>query len=502
MPKRLVFCVLFALLSGAAFGQTITVTSPRSGDTWRVGETHAITWTKSGVMDDEVKVLLFQSGARVLEIADRVPNSGSSSWTIPASVAPGQYVVRVRTIDSAVIDNSDEFAIAGPASSGGSSSAGPLHLVSPNGKENIIIGRPFRITWDARPGGPADALVDLALWREGKRVGILAQGIPLKAKLFDWTAGRFQGGAAPAGDGYTVRIQVRGASAEDESDRGFVLAAEAEGDLELVAVENQGNKVAARIKSTFPRFADTVMYEMRRPGGATPFRYPLSMLFEGPGEKVYTMETIIPSRPTDADYCCSTYEMSLDTTNRIEETNEQNNHQTGRLYGNPTFAIIDAIKWGAYEEPRDPQRGQTFNVHTGRIETIPISGTHGGQQPWRVIQHLAVFMRNCGYDRIMHGELRVSQVGELFPDERPGPTSGGFLPSHRTVVLLRQTSIPYLGAYGKEMHFNTDVIAFHPVPSEIIVEYIWEDEGVHSDFAVFRFNIDFRNLLDRPTPKP
>jgi hypothetical protein len=317
-------------------------------------------------------------------------------------------------------------------------------------------------------------------------------------KLFNWTAGRFQGGAAPAGDGYTVRIRVRGTSAEDESDRGFVLAAEAEGDLELVAVENQGNKVAARIKSTFPRFADTVMYEMRRPGGATPFRYPLSMLFEGPGEKVYTMETIIPSRPADADYCCSTYEMFLDTTNRIEETNEQNNHQTACLYGNPAFAIIDTIRWGTTGRV---QRNQTLNVRPGSYEVYSLPGIHEsgqGNAPWRVPESLYIELRNCGYNRILNGELRVSQVGYLYPDEKPGSLGGGFLPSYRTVVLLR---LPVdLSPLGIEANRRTDFMAFHPVPSEIIVEYIWEGEGIHSDRAVFRFNVNFQ--FDRQTPKP
>ncbi len=496
MMKKIGFFALVVLLSGAAFGQTITVTSPRSGDTWRIGETHAVTWARSGAMDDEVKILLFQGGARESVIADRVPNSGSFSWTIPASVEPGRYVIRVRTIDTAVRDDSDEFTIAGPAApSGGSSTASPVRLIKPNGGGRIIIGRPYRIMWEARSGGPAGALVDLALWRRGGRVGTLAQGIPLKASFFDWTAGRFEGGTAPAGDGYTIRIRVRGASAEDESDGSFTLAAEAGGDLELVALENDGNKVMARIRSTFPRFANTVMYEMRRPTGApTPvYSYHLDMLFEGPGERVYTMETVIPSRPTDADWCCSTYEMTLDTTNRIEETNEGNNRRSACLYGNPTLAAVEDVTWTGTGHA---QRGQVLRVRSGTVNLYSLPGIHEsgeGSAPWRVVAHLNVELRNCGYHRISNGELRVSQVGELFPDEKPSALGGGFLREHRTVVLLRQP-VDLLDM-GREVYINTDSISFHPVSSEVIVEYLWEDEGVHSERSVFRFNIDFSSFL-------
>jgi hypothetical protein len=403
-------------------------------------------------------------------------------------------------MEGAVMDNSEEFTIAAAAQSQPSPPGqGPLTLLKPNGKERIVSGRLYPIAWKADPGGPAGATVDISLWHQGRSLGLLAQGIPLKVRSFDWTAGRMQGGAAPLGSGYTVRIRVHGTSIEDESDQGFTLVAEPEGDLQLVALENNGNKVAARIRSTFPRFADTVMYEMRRPGGTTPFRYPLSMLFEGPGEKVYTMENIIPSRPADADYCCSTYEMFLDTTNRVEETNEQNNHQTACLYGNPAFAIIDSIRWG--HSGYNPRRNQTLTVRPDSYQVYSLPGIHEpgqGNAPWRVPESLYVVLRNCGYNRISNGELRVSQVGYLFPDEKPGSLGGGFLLTHRTVVLLRMPLD--LLPLGRSLPCTTDSMAFHPVSSEIIVEYFWEGEGVHSDYAVFRFNVDFQ--FDRQTPKP
>jgi hypothetical protein len=489
MSKKLALCVVLSVFTGSAWGQNIVVTSPAGGDTWRIGEDHTITWTKTGAMDDEVKILLFQSGERVLEIAGRVPNSGRCPWLIPDTVVPGRYTVRVRTIDTAVADNSEGFAIEAAAAQPSPPPAqGPLTLVAPNGKEEIRVGDTFRITWRAvAGGGAADRTVDLFLYREGRAVGAIKENLPLMQRSFDWIAGRLLGGTAGPDRGYTVRIRVDGTTVEDESDRAFILlpgggaagGAAAGGDLELVDLENSGNKVAARIRSTFPRFAGSVMYEMRRPSWApTPvFRYPLNMLFEEPGEKVYIMENIVPSRPTDADFCASTYEMFLDITNLVEESNELNNHKAARLYGNPTFVVVERVWWGG----EDIFRGGTLRMRSGEIVRW------GNGSVRSVNQSLIVLLRNCGHDGIRSGELRVSQTGVLSGD-RPGMS-----PTYRTKELLHTPMA--LPALGRDQRRQTLEIAFDPSPSEIRVEFIWEDEGLHTDLAVFTFNVDFRDLL-------
>jgi len=485
MPRKSALFLMCSLWTVHAFGQSIVVTAPAAGVTWRVGETHMITWTKTGTMDDAVKIRLVQAGAIVLEIAENVPNSGSFSWTIPATVLPGTSVVRVRTMNNAVMDNSDAFGIAAAAASSGASH-GPVAVVSPNGKEVIPINRPFRITWQASSGGAEGRTVDLLLCRDGRPIGVVAENVPIMQRMFDWNVARLLAGSAELGPGYTIRIRVDGTTIQDESDREFVLdpgpaagGGGTGGDLVLVALENSGNKVAARIRSTFPRFAGTVMYEMRRPVGApTPvFRSPLTMLFEEPGEKTYVMENIIPSRPTDADFCASTYEMFLDITNLVEETNELTNHQTARLYGNPTFAVVEYVWWGG----QGTFRGGTLGVSSGEIVRW------GNGSVRSVNQVLYVQLRNCGYSNIRRGELRVSQIGVLRGD-RPGMS-----PTYRTKELLHDPQA--LPAMGREIRPQTLEIAFSPDPSEIRVEYIWEDDGLHTNMAVYSFYIDFRGYL-------
>ena len=201
------------------------------------------------------------------------------------------------------------------------------------------------------------------------------------------------------------------------------------------------------------------------------------MLFEEPGEKTYVMENIIPSRPTDADFCASIYEMFLDITNLVDETNELNNHQTSRLYGNPTFAVVEQVWWGGQET----FRGRTLGVSSGEIVRW------GNGSVRSVNQVLYVQLRNCGYNNIRNGELRVSQIGVLRGD-RPG-----MAPTYRTKELLHDPQA--LPAMGRDIRPQTLEIAFSPDDSEIRVEYIWEDDGLHTNKAVYSFFVDFRGYL-------
>ncbi len=225
MKKSVPFLFAVFLLASLAQAQSITVTSPAAGDSWSIGSTHDIVWTIQGTMDDKVKILLFQGGDRILEIAGRVPNSGRFPWLVPGMVVPGRYTIRVRTIDNAEVDNSDEFAITVAAAQPepSSPSPAPLTVVAPNGKEVIAIGSPFRITWRAISGGPADRTVDLFLFKDGRSVGVIAENVLLRQRNFEWAAGKVLGRTAEPGRGYAVRIRVDGTTIQDESDRTFML---------------------------------------------------------------------------------------------------------------------------------------------------------------------------------------------------------------------------------------------------------------------------------------
>jgi hypothetical protein len=48
---------------------------------------------------------------------------------------------------------------------------------------------------------------------------------------------------------------------------------------------------------------------------------------------------------------------------------------------------------------------------------------------------------------------------------------------------------------GRDIRPQTLEIAFSPDDSEIRVEYIWEDDGLHTNKAVYSFFVDFRGYL-------
>jgi hypothetical protein len=94
---RLLLSLLILAVSG--WSQTITVTAPAAGAIWKQGETKTIQWTKQGETGANVRITLRipdETGA-ALEIAQSAPNTGSFSWTIPDSVVPGTYFIRVRS---------------------------------------------------------------------------------------------------------------------------------------------------------------------------------------------------------------------------------------------------------------------------------------------------------------------------------------------------------------------------------------------------------------------
>lgn len=123
------------LLAASAWSQTITVTSPAAEAVWKQGETKTIQWTKQGETGANVRITLRAPGQTdaVLVIADPAPNSESYSWTIPATVAPGTYIIRVRSkSNSQATDDSAQFEIQ---QAGGSASTGPKRL-----KRSVPIG--------------------------------------------------------------------------------------------------------------------------------------------------------------------------------------------------------------------------------------------------------------------------------------------------------------------------------------------------------------------------
>jgi len=97
---------IFYISGGAS--PSIVITSPGFEYIWARGTSESIVWTVAGSQNNSVKITLYDStGLTLMNIMTlNTPNDGNYTWSIPTGLAPGDYIVRVKTIDNAVYDNS------------------------------------------------------------------------------------------------------------------------------------------------------------------------------------------------------------------------------------------------------------------------------------------------------------------------------------------------------------------------------------------------------------
>jgi hypothetical protein len=207
MNKRtaLLFIIVLGSFTGILSGQSITVTKPASGETWYQSQTREIIWTKLGNMPDTVKISLKESNSPVivLEIADGVSNSGSYSWPIPASVAPGQYKIRVKVKNSTIVDDSGAFTIAGAAAS--------ITVTKPAADERWHRSNAYAVTWTKMGTMPDSVKIDLYDKNGTAVVKPVAAGAP-NTGTYSWTVP----GDTVLGE-YRIRVKANGANVQGDS---------------------------------------------------------------------------------------------------------------------------------------------------------------------------------------------------------------------------------------------------------------------------------------------
>lgn len=83
---QFVLMISFSLVAGKSFGQSsIILTAPLSGSVWTSGNSGLVTWTKTNVSAQTVKILLSVNGGQTYGtvLLANAPNSGSATVTIP-----------------------------------------------------------------------------------------------------------------------------------------------------------------------------------------------------------------------------------------------------------------------------------------------------------------------------------------------------------------------------------------------------------------------------------
>jgi hypothetical protein len=194
--------------------------TPNGWERWNLGETRNITWT-AGDYTGTVRLVLFKGGTRFGNIAAGVDaTAGSFAWTVGLTYDNGMapagsdFRMYLRSTDNSLIDPSDyRFALIAPAAQ--------LQVTSPNGGENWTLGSTQNITWEAN--GYAGT-VRLILFYKAAKVGQIAANIPASQGSYSWTVGQHQGGTAPAGSLYSIRLLAGDGSQEDYSDGSFTIS--------------------------------------------------------------------------------------------------------------------------------------------------------------------------------------------------------------------------------------------------------------------------------------
>jgi 5-hydroxyisourate hydrolase-like protein (transthyretin family) len=94
--------------SGGGGSGSLKVTVPNGDETWKPNTVHVIKWDK-GDAGKFVRIFLLKStGKRYKTISVKTGNDGKYPWKVPASVATGDYKIRVQAVtDNTLNDDSD-----------------------------------------------------------------------------------------------------------------------------------------------------------------------------------------------------------------------------------------------------------------------------------------------------------------------------------------------------------------------------------------------------------
>jgi hypothetical protein len=188
---------------------SLTVTVPNGGETWIVGATQTITWTKTGTLAD-VKLEYSTDGGVTYPnlIAASTPASNLSyAWTVPDAISTTARVRITLNADATVTD----------ASNGDFSIKGSLTLTSPNTGENWIVGSAQNITW-TKTGSIANVKLEYSTDAGVTYPNLITASTSATAGTYPWTI------PDVGSSGVKVRVtNTADTSVFDDSDSAFTI---------------------------------------------------------------------------------------------------------------------------------------------------------------------------------------------------------------------------------------------------------------------------------------
>jgi ribosomal protein S28E/S33 len=95
---------------------SISVTSPKGGESWMKGSNHLITWTSIDNTGSYIKIEILKSGVLVQTLSSSAPNNGTYNWTVNTGLTIGNdYRIRITsTTNTEIIDTSNSNFIIAP----------------------------------------------------------------------------------------------------------------------------------------------------------------------------------------------------------------------------------------------------------------------------------------------------------------------------------------------------------------------------------------------------
>ncbi len=195
---------------------SITLTAPNGSETWIVGASQNITWTRAGTISLVKLGYSTNGGATYPNVITNSTNglTGSYSWTIPDAISTSTRVRVSDASDPSVVDDSNgDFVIKGS-----------ITVTAPNGGDVWVVNSVRNITWN-KTGTFANVKIEYSINGGSSYPNTIVSSTGAAAGTYPWTI--------PDDIQSTVRVKVTNLSDTtvfDASDTNFKIV----GSLTLV----------------------------------------------------------------------------------------------------------------------------------------------------------------------------------------------------------------------------------------------------------------------------
>lgn len=196
----------------------LTVTLPKNGDYWRIGETEGVYWNYNAAAGKRVNLWLVKGNLPVLKMVSNLDIENTVyHWPVPGSIVPaGDYRILIESVERPTVKAySQGFFTVKKVMPG-------LTVMAPNGGQSWARGTTQTIGW-VYAGKPGTTVV-ITLVRPGIPSLVIAQNVPIDQQFsnlgsFAWMV---PVSLTPAAD-YKIQVQVTNTQYLDSSDQAFAI---------------------------------------------------------------------------------------------------------------------------------------------------------------------------------------------------------------------------------------------------------------------------------------